>query len=114
MDKVKIFGFSFDIFLEFFVNLGLFITSYLKGQESNNKFPASEEILFQLFVFDIEGIKEFCFKSFVNVLDDFLVFLDSTVDVSPVTVVNRLDQDLLNIQFKDLEQFSQWFFVHYH
>lgn len=112
LSEVKIFSFSLDIFFELFVNLGLFIACYLQSKKSNDEFPSSEEVRFQIFVFNAKGIKKFSFKSFVNVFDDFLVFLDSTVDVSPVTVIYWLDQNLLDTEFEDLEEFSERALIH--
>lgn len=41
LDEIEIFCLTFDILLELLINLGLLITSYLQGQECNNKLPSS-------------------------------------------------------------------------
>jgi hypothetical protein len=112
LSQIEIFSFSLDILLKFFVNFGLFIACNLQSKKSDNEFPSPEEVGFQIFVFNAKGVKEFSFKSFVDVFDDFLVFLDSTVDVSSITVIYGLDQNLLDTKFEDLEEFPERTFIH--
>lgn len=41
LDEIEIFCLTFDILLELFVNLSLFITSNLQSQKCNNELPSS-------------------------------------------------------------------------
>lgn len=112
LNKTKVFRFSLYVFLEFLVNLSFLIPCHLQSQKSNDEFPSPQQVRLDILVMDPQRIKQFSFKSFVNVLYYLLIFLHSAVYVPPVTVIYRFNQNLLNRQFEDVEKVSEGSFIH--
>jgi len=67
-----------------------------------------------IFFFQLKNRKELILQFLINFLYDLFVLFYSAIDVSPITVIHRFNQNLFYIKLINMEQLSKWLLVHNH
>ena len=67
-----------------------------------------------IFFFQLQIRNKLIFQLFINFLYDLFILFNPAVYVSSITIIHWLNQNFLNVKFKNMEQFTKWLLVHYH